>query len=94
MQAARARDRRGDVTWKGEADLPVGDRMERAVEPLRPHEKPGDALRRCLRAAGYHALADEMLAPRRSEKQPDPTPYEQRLERIWTGETTEPGQDG
>jgi hypothetical protein len=83
------------VTWaKGDRDLPVADRMEPAVPPLDAHEKPGDALRRWLRLRGDHALADEMLAPRGRERKPDQTPYEDRLERIWTGETTEPGQDG
>jgi hypothetical protein len=83
------------VTWgNAERDLPVGDRMEPAVPPLHAHEKPGDALRRWLRLTGHHALAEEMLAPRGHERQPDPTPYEERLERIWTGETTEPGQEG
>ena len=82
------------MTWQnGERDLPVGDRMEPALPPLK-HEKPGEALRRWLRLTGHEALADYMGAPKRAERKPDQTPYEDRLERIWTGETTEPGQDG
>jgi hypothetical protein len=79
------------VTLPGDLDLPRGDREEPEGARRRPvRELPSEHLRRWLRLIGR----EDALDVPNTKHRPDPTPFEERLERIWTGETTEPGQDG
>jgi hypothetical protein len=73
----------------GERDLPVGDRSEEEPPRRRRPELPSEALKRWLRIIGR---PEPEITPQM--RRPDPTPFEERLERIWTADTTEPGQDG